>query len=92
MSYMYVGSRYPPQLAKRITWLEKEAGKASVFKKGGKLATPFNCLTITTKKMGENTFQLSTTVASSYCQPATASYLPSLQLAKLPVRPAGTGT
>ena len=56
MLYMYLGSRYPPQFAKRITWLDKEAGKSSVFKKGGKLATPFNCLIIRTKKMGENTF------------------------------------
>ena len=53
---MYVGSRYPTYLAKYITWLEIEAGKASVFKKGGKLATSFNCLTIKTKKMGKILF------------------------------------
>ena len=40
---MYVGSSYPTEVAKRITWLEIEA---SVFKKGQKLPSPFNCLTI----------------------------------------------
>ena len=53
MSYMYVGSSYPTEVAKRITWLEIEA---SVFKKGQKLPSPFNCLTIWTKKMGRIIF------------------------------------
>ena len=56
MSNMYVGSRYATYLAKSIIWLEIEAGKASVFKKGKKLAIPFNYLTIWTKKMGEILF------------------------------------
>ena len=62
---MYVGSRYPTYLAKCITWLEIEAGKASVFKKGGKLATSFNCLTITTKKMGKILFSYVLGIASN---------------------------